>query len=252
MAAKTFVKKQKSVAFVYSAATSFRERIVEKFVEQFPGTDPQQTQDAIGVVIDALALGSQQKFQKYEIAETALAEERGDDAGISAERNASGARVVSLLVEVRQAANSVDPTLPQELGFKGNTPREFDAALATGKYVVSQLEKMQPVSSKVLRNYVFNPADYADLGHAVTRLEAAQTEWIADGRENDAAMVDRNRAEEINDRSLSSCTSILSAFLKASGEELLASRVGAPGRTRGTIAEFDAVDDAQQPVAESA
>lgn len=45
-------------------------------------------------------------------------------------------------------------------------------------------------------------------------------------------MIDCNVAEDRNDRALSSASSILSAFLKAAGDPLLASRVGASGRTR--------------------
>lgn len=258
MVVKTLVKKEKSAEFVYSAATTHAHRVAAKLAEEFPGTDRQRTRDAIATFVDAISIGVKQRFDDYEKAERALAIERSDDAPIAAERNAAGSLAVSLLVEVREAARNVDPALPKALGFKGDTPREPGAALSLGRHVVERLSQMKPVRSKVLRNYVFDPVDYADLGHAVTRLEAAQAAWITDGRENDAAMVDRNTAEEHNDRTLSSASSILSALLKAAGEPLLASRVGAPGRTRGTIAEFDEAagedkpEEVPAPVAETA
>lgn len=243
MVVKTLVKKEKSSEFVYSAATTHVDRIAANLAEQFPGTDQQCTRDAIVTFVDAISIGVKQRFDDYEKAERALTVERSDDAPISAERNQASALTVSLLVEVRDAAGRVDPALPNTLGFEGDTPREPGEALSLGRHIVERLSQMKPMRSNVLRNYVFNPVDYADLGHAVTRLEAAQADWIADGRENDAAMVDRNSAEERNDHALSSGSSILSALLKAAGEPLLASRVGAPGRTRGTIAEFDQAAD---------
>lgn len=239
MAAKALVYKQKSVEFVDSAATSYQERIASQVAAMFPGRDPAKMQEALAIVVESIAFTTRERFRAYEAAETALAKERGDDAAISAARNEAGARVVGLLVEIRQAAANTDPSLPASLGLKGSTPREYGEALAAGKYVVARLREMAPVPSKVMRGFVFNPALYRDLGHAVARLDKAQADWIADGRENDVAMVDRNRAEDLSDRALSLSTTILSALLKAAGEELLASRVGAPGRRKGTIAEFD-------------
>lgn len=247
MAAKRLVYKQKSVEFVDSAAKTHRDRIADKVAEEFPGRDPVKMRDALLVVVDSIAFTTKNNFESYEAAETALAVERGDDAGIAAERNEAAEGVVSLLVDIRKAAANTDPALPATLGFKGDTPREPGAVIATGKYVVAQLKKLAPVPSTVMRGFVFNPALYQDLKPAVARLEKAQATWIADGRENDAAMVDRNRAEDKSDRSLSLSSTILGALLKAAGEELLAARVGAPGRRKGTIAEFDPefVEEAQ-------
>lgn len=239
MAAKTLVQKQKSVAFVHSAATTYRERIAEQVAAEFPGHDREKVRDALLVFVDAIAVTGKERFTAYEVAETSLAEERGDDPQISAERNEAGARVVSLLVEVRKAARNTDPALARRLGFQGKTPRHFDSALVTGKYVVSQLAGMEKVPSTVMRGFVFDPAQYADLAQAVARLAKAQTAWIADGHQNDAAMVDRDRVEKRNDRSLSLASALISALLKAAGEDLLASRVGAPGRNPGIIAEFE-------------
>lgn len=240
MAAKALEYKQKSVEFVDTAVKTFREHIADKVAEAFPGADPEKMRESVLVVVDSIAFTLKNNFHGYEAAETALAEERGDDAKVSRERNEVGDRVVSLLVDVRKAAANTDPELPATLGFKGDTPREFNAVITTAKYVVKQLKEMRPVPSKVMRGFVFNPALYMDLAPALAMLEKAQTAWIADGRENALAMVHRNLAEDLSDRSLFLSSTIVSAFLKAAGEDLLASRVGAPGRRKGTIAEFDA------------
>lgn len=253
MASKAHIRKKKSTDFVNTSATTHKERLANRFVEVISGPDKERMRQAVHTLIDGILHTRHTDFALYQDAENALATERLDDAEIVRARNEALSRVISLLVEVRQGALMADENLPAKLGFKGPTPREANAVLATAQFVVKSLSETGITRSKTLRGYVFNPADYTELTHAVRRLERAQTAYIADGRENDAALVARNRAEAVQDHSLSAAMTLLSALFKIAGEDLLASRVGAPGRKSGTVAEFDAEDDGEEaPEAEAA
>lgn len=239
MASKTLVLKKKSTDLLCSSALTYQDRMAEKVAAEFPGTDPVRMRDSVAFVIASMASGVEKRFFEYEKAQTKLEQERGDDAPISLERNTAGPAVVSLLVEIRRAADNTDPQLAGRLGFKGVTPREPGEALATGKYVLEELRGMSPVASTVLRDYTFKPRLYlSDLEAAVKRLAAAQKAYVEDSRENDGAMVDRDAAERRHHEGLSMASTLISALLKAAGEPLLASRVGTKGRDSGTLAEF--------------
>lgn len=251
MAAKTLVLKKNSTDLMCSLSLTYKERIGAKVAAEFPGRDPARMRDSLEYVVESIASGVQERFNDYSSAQTKLEQERGDDSPIALERNTAGPAVVSLLVEVRQAADNTDPQLAGKLGFKGDTPREFKAALAAGEFVVTELRTMSPVKSTVLRDYTFKPQSYLpDLEPAVTRLAAAQKAYVLDSRQNDGVMVDRDAKEERNDEGLSMGSRIISALLKAAGEDLLASRLGAPGKESGTLAEFSQPDVPPTPVAD--
>lgn len=210
-------------ALVALAATPEEGRHVERAGELLIGVISRHARNMLGEVV-----------HKDEL----LAAERADDAGLAARRDEAVASVRDQIIRVRQVLEAVfGPSVLKSLGVKGATPEETVALARFGRALVNGLSASK-LPAPLVAGVTFDLKPYlAQLAPSVVALEKAIVDINADARENQAALMDRDRAFEQSRKSFSLVANFTSALLALAGLAELAKRVRPTGRAAGTVAD---------------
>lgn len=230
---------QKSFQFVLSSLEANTERITSALVALASSPEEgRRVADATGLLVRVIRRHAEKTLGLVVDRDEHLAKERADDAGLAARRDEMKVSVRDQLIRVRQILEAVfGPNVFKTLGVSGSTPEE---AVALGRFahaVVNGLSSSK-LPAPLVSGASFDPRPYvAQLAPAVTQLERALADINADARENQAALMDRDRAFAESRQSFSLVANFTSALLALAGLTELSKRVRPTGRTSGTVAD---------------
>lgn len=167
----------------------------------------------------------------------ALTLERGDDKSISDRRYAAVAAAYDVVVQVRDTVRlMLGPNGVRELGISGSTPQDPASLLNMVQVATTALSAMKRQPSTI-PGVDFEPSTFADMLRATLKpLEAAIAETAIDLRENEAALVARDRARAESVATFRVTANLVSALLEYAGLDEYAKRLKPAGRTPGTVA----------------
>lgn len=240
MLSKTVTGHQKSFLFVISSLESNAKRIIAALVAlAITPEEARRVEQAMELVIKVIVRHARRVLGLAVEKDEGLGKERADDAGLAAERDEAKAVVRDLLVRVRAILEAVfGPRVFTTLGVSGPTPEEAVALARFGSAVVKGLTGSK-LPAPLVAGAAFDPQPYlTELGPAVARLERALAAINADARENQAALMERDRSFEVSRQQFSLVANFTSALLALAGLAELARRVRPSGRTAGTVAEL--------------
>src|SRR5690606_33517403 len=127
------------------------------------------------------------------------------------------------------------PNVFKTLGVSGSTPDEVVALSRFSRAVVNGLAASK-LPEPLVPGAAFDPKPYvAQLAPAVERLEKALNDINTDTRENQAALMERDRAFAESRHQFSLIANFTSVLLALAGLDELAKRVRPTGRTAGTV-----------------
>lgn len=163
--------------------------------------------------------------------------ERGDDKGISDRRYQAVEGAYEVVVKVRDSVRLlVGNNAVRELGVSGSTPRDATSLLNMAQMMLTALSAI-PCQPSAIPGVVFNPATFVEMLRPVVKpLDDAITETAVDLRENEAALIARNRARTESVATFRVTANLVSALLEYAGLDEFAKRLKPAGRVPGTVA----------------
>lgn len=239
MLSKMVTGHQKSFLFVISSLESNARRIIAALVAlAITPEEARRIESAVDLIIRVIVRHARKVLGLTVDTDEHLGKERADDAGLAAERDEAVIGVRDQVIRVRVILEAIfGPNVFKTLGVSGPTPDEAVALSRFARAVVNGL-----VTSKLPQPLVagaaFDPTPYvAQLAPAVEKLEKALSDINTDTRENQAALMERDRAFAESRESFALVANFTSALLALAGLAELAKRVRPTGRTAGTVAE---------------
>lgn len=236
----------KSVEAVAQAATMYRGMALDAFRERF-GDD---TAAAAGSLLDSAVTKMRTDCDAVVEADQALALERADDAAIVAQRDEAAGRLSAGVVQAREGVTVlVGREVLRGMGVVDSTPRDPVALVRLASTFVDGLGRATPQPS-LIPNLTFEPATFVAMiqPHIAPAAEAISA-FAADKRENETALVKRDRAFQLSISTFRVTAALVSALLEFAGETELAARVRPSGRNPGTITEEPQTESSEQPAA---
>lgn len=205
-----------------------------------PEIYPDDPQGRVKEDILARARLLERKLAAYRKAARALADERGDDAVVDVERKNAVDELNDLVIETRSLfASAHPPEILTLIGLSGPTPGEPDALEEYAAKVRDNLRKKTlPAPGRGIGIDV--PTRATMLDEALTRVARAQEAFAQEGREEQSALSDRNRAEADLRRTYAGVTSGFVADAVLAGRNDIADRVRpTANRRKGLPEEVD-------------
>lgn len=239
MLSKMVTAHQKSFLFVLSSLESNLKRIVAAFVAMAASPEEaRRVEQAVELLVKVIMRHAHKVLGQAVETDEQLGKERADDAVLAAEREEAKSGVRDLLVRVRAILEAVfGPRVFTTLGVSGPTPDEVVALSRFSRAVVNGLAGSK-LPEPLVPGASFDPAPYvAQLAPAVERLENALGAINKDTRENQAALMERDRAFAASRELFSQVANFTSALLALAGLGELSKRVRPTGRTTGTVAD---------------
>lgn len=230
---------QKSMLFVLSSLESNLQRIVAAFVALFCVNDQEskRVSAALEVIVAVVTRRARAVLGVAVDADQSLAKERSDDAGLAARRDSLVATVREHVIRLRAVMEGVfGPKVFNTLGVKGDTPDEVVALTRFARAVLNGI-RSTPLPAPVAGTSFDIGPFVAGLSPAVSELEGVLEAINADARENQAALMERDRALAESRKVFALVATFTSALLALAGLDELAGRVRPTGKRPGTVAD---------------
>lgn len=230
---------QKSFLFVLSSLETNIKRIIAALVALAATPEEgRQVERAGELLIGVISRHARNVLGQTVHKDELLSKERADDAGNAARRDAAIAAVRAQIVPVRAVLEAVfGPSVLKSLGVSGATPDETVALARFARAFVNGMAQSK-LPAPLVAGVTFDPKSYlTQLARAVVELEQAIIELNIDTRENQAALMERDRAFDASRKSFSHVANFTNALLALADLEELAKRVRPTGRAPGTVAD---------------
>jgi hypothetical protein len=210
---------------VRAFADSNAERLARRVAEDVASGAPKGTKiPALDSLLVALGGALARSVADVESAEATVDAEAADVPPVIERRDAQAeklrARVVRLRDVLRLAAG---PNAVRKAGFLGDTPFDPEAIARVANTAIASLKSQPPTLDDDVK--VDLPKLTKGISDLAAELLATIAEVRAEGREVQAARVDRDRKLEVAERQLRGLAMVLEGLCVFAGEEALGERV---------------------------
>lgn len=239
MASKQITDHQKSSVFVRSSLTEHEERVVKAFVDTFgEGGGAPQLSKALHLVLAAVEARLAADTTATVAADDALAAELGDDKALLEARDEAYATVHDKVVGLRATLSTMfGESALSSLGLAGQTPSDAAMLVRVGAALAANLPEARLGRPRLAGMSFDAKAVAKDLAPDVKELDRAVSAVTRDQRENQAALMERDRAWDRSRQTFAGAANFASALFSLAGLPELARRVRPTGRNPGTVAD---------------